>query len=133
VHEASIAYNIIQIAIKVATENKAKKINRITIVVGELNFLDLEALKFAFEVLVENTMAEKAELGIKLVPAKFKCLKCGEEWEFSSSKIMNNAVNKIHFTPELIVDYLKCPRCNSNEFEIINGKELYVENIEVTI
>jgi len=133
VHEASIAQNIIQIAVKVAMENNAKKIHKITIVVGELHFLDLEALKFAFQVLSENTLAEKAELNVKLSPAKFKCSNCGEEWEFSLSKIGDNAIGKLHFTPDLIINFLKCPRCNSSEFEITSGKELYVENIEVTV
>ena len=129
-HEASIAQNIIEIAIRISGKYNAKKINRITIVVGELNFLDYEALKFAFKALSENTPIENAELIIEEAPAKFKCLKCDYEWTISLSKYKNDKA--LHFAPELILGFLECPKCKSNEIEIIGGRELYVKDIELT-
>ena len=132
-HEATIANNIIQIAMRIAQKNNAKRVHRISIIVGELRLIDFDALKFAFKVLSEDVpILEKAKLEIKSKPAKFKCLKCGEEWGFSSkAEIGEENIDKIHFTPDLIVNYLKCPKCGFNDFEIINGKELYIEEIEV--
>lgn len=133
-HEATIANNIIQIAIKVAEKNRAKKVNRISIIAGELQLLDFEALKFAFKALSQDIpLLEKTKLEITCKPAKFKCLKCGEEWSLKRTTQLNeDNISRIHFTPDLIVNYLKCPKCGFNDFTIINGKELYVKEIEIT-
>ncbi len=131
VHEASIAQNIIDIAIKIASEHKARKVNKIVIVVGELNFLDLDALKFAFQVLSEKTMLESAELIIELKPAKFKCLKCGSEWSASLAELKDKV--ELHFTPELVLNFLECPNCKSYEVEIEGGRELYIKDIELVV
>ena len=48
-HETGIAQSILDIAIKTALENGAKKINNVAVKVGKMNAIDEASLRFAFD------------------------------------------------------------------------------------
>ncbi|MEF3255703.1 MAG: hydrogenase maturation nickel metallochaperone HypA [Deferribacterales bacterium] len=111
-HEASIAENILEIAIDTALKNGAKKIVSINLQIGKLSAIDNSALVTAFDVIKEGTIANEAVLNIENIPIIGKCNECGDESEYE----------------EL---YFKCKRCGSFDMSLISGEELSIKDIEV--
>lgn len=111
-HELSITQNILDIALKQAP-NGDTKIKKISLKIGEFTFVDPECVRFYFEQISKDTIAESASLDIERLPLKVKCAGCGKE------------------NPLLKADEFICPDCGSNNVEITSGRELFVESIEV--
>jgi hydrogenase nickel incorporation protein HypA/HybF len=111
-HEYSIALNIIDIASKTAKDAGATKINEVELEVGILSGVVIEALEFALESAIKNTLLENAKININRIKARAKCNNCNTEFE----------------PGDLIAE---CPVCSSFDFKIINGRELRVKSINV--
>ena len=75
-HEVSIMQNVLDIAIAEAQKKGAAKIDSLTLTIGELSGVIPEALEFAFEVLIQGTIAENAQLEINSIPVVCFCSKC---------------------------------------------------------
>lgn len=113
-HELGIMTGVMEAAETAARDAGADRIMRIDLSVGEMTEAIEDALQFAFEALSEGTLADGATLEIKMVKPKSCCLECGLEYEhdrFSRT----------------------CPECDSFATELIAGKELQIDSIEVDI
>jgi len=111
-HEMAIAQGILDIAIDNAGQHDAKQIKSIRIQVGKMTEVEPEALRFCFGVLAEGTMAAGAQLDIVIKPLIGLCRDCRLEF----------AIDRYRFL---------CPSCDSLGVEIISGRELQVEYLEV--
>lgn len=111
-HEQSIVEPMLAMVLEKAEAANAKRVRRIYLVVGELSGVEEHAVEFYFGFLGQNTIADKAELFFMNVPAELKCRNCGTVFSFQNRK-------------------LNCPECNQKKVEIISGRELYLDSIEV--
>jgi hydrogenase nickel incorporation protein HypA/HybF len=111
-HEQSIVESLLTVALENAAKAKASQILKINVVIGELSGVVEEAMDFYFGFLRENTIASQASLGFTRVPARLRCRKCNIEF------IAEN------------LDF-RCPSCKETQVEIIGGRELYIESLEV--
>jgi len=111
-HEQSIVESLLALALEHAEKAKANKILRIYLVVGELSGVLAEAVEFYFSFLSRDTIAAQASLFFMHTPAQLRCRNC----------------NTI-FMPERL--NLNCPNCKERQVEIISGRELYIDNMEV--
>jgi hydrogenase nickel incorporation protein HypA/HybF len=112
VHELAITESILDIALAHAREAKATRISRINLVIGEMTGVAEPCVRFYLGFLTRGTAAEQAEINVRRVPATVRCRACGEHFEVVESK-------------------WDCPRCEGTNTEIIGGRELLVESIEV--
>ena len=110
-HEISIAYDIVKIAVENAISNNIKKVERIFMQIGAFACVDRDSLDFAFKSISRNTPCEGAILEVEEIPSKAKCENCKEEFY-------------IDYTNKL------CPNCNAYSNNIISGYELVVLEIE---
>ena len=111
-HELAITNSILDIVLKEAEKAEAQRVGRITMVIGEMTGVVADSVQFYFDFLSKGTPAEEATLSFRMVPIKAQCRSCSKLFE----------------TREL--DWI-CPDCGGNSLEIIAGKELFVESIEV--
>lgn len=111
-HELSIAMSIIEISEKNAIENNATKISSLTLQVGKLSGIVMEALETAMISAKKNTMLHDAQINYDLILGKSKCEECGNEFD----------------TEDI---YTLCPKCNSFKTTIIQGKELHLASIDI--
>ncbi|MEA3497279.1 MAG: hydrogenase maturation nickel metallochaperone HypA [Bacteroidota bacterium] len=111
-HELSIATNIVEIAEVNVKKNNGKSVSEIEIEIGNLSGVVQEALDFAMDVAFENTVLENAKIKIIKIQAKAKCKNCLHEFEVQD-----------FFSP--------CPKCNSFNPEILQGKELKVKSLVI--
>jgi hydrogenase nickel incorporation protein HypA/HybF len=111
-HEQSIVESLLSLALEKAEKAKANRIIRIYLVVGEFSGVVEEAVDFYFSFLSKNTIAADASLFYNHIPAQLRCRNCDEI-----------------FTPEKL-DF-HCPKCKEQQVEIVAGRELYIDSLEV--
>lgn len=111
-HELAIAQGILDIVLSTAVGYNATRILGVKVIVGELTGTVPEALEFGFAALAKGTMAESACLSIRIIPLTGHCRECGSE----------SSIDKYSFA---------CASCGSHAMEIITGRELKVESVEV--
>ena len=111
-HETSIAKNLLEIILEKAKECNANRITKINLKLGEFSGINEHSLKFAFENIIQRTIAKDSTLNINKIPLLGKCRKCEQEFE----------INKTDFS---------CPNCGSLKLDIISGEDIYIDNIEI--
>ncbi len=124
-HEVSIAERIIEVVSEEARRRGARKVSEVTIRVGVAALVDVEALLFALKFLSTGTILEGASFKVRSSPLVLKCVDCGEEWRIESVSGDTYA----HIMPEEFYKALTCPKCGSNNVEIIDGTDIIVEAI----
>ncbi|MEM1549163.1 MAG: hydrogenase nickel incorporation protein HypA [Candidatus Methanomethylicia archaeon] len=128
-HEWALAEAVVNTIIKFAEENKLKEVKEVVIKIGELQQVDLEVFKFALlELKVEKGLAN-ADFKMEIVKAKMKCIKCGFSWTFEGEELEDSVKEAIHFIPEASHAFIKCPKCRSPDFEIIDGRGIWIDSI----
>ncbi len=111
-HELSIAMGIVRIAEEAARKNGADAVKAIDLEIGSLSGVEIESLNFAWPMAVQNSVLEKAEKRIHIIPARAECLECQTRFDIENL-----------FDP--------CPRCGSHFIQVLQGKEMRVKSIEI--
>ena len=111
-HEYAVTRNIVDIAVKEAAAAGAGSITEIRLVIGDLSSIIDESVSMYFEIISKGTAAEGARLLFKRVPAGMRCNKCGYHYDKPRSGF-------------------ECPRCLSTGTLTGEGREFYVESLEV--
>lgn len=110
-HEATLAENILNIALEAAEQNHAAKIFKVGLTLGEMAGVEVEALTLSFDVLKKNTPADSAELVIKRVPIQATCNKCGKTFRLANYNFFCpecDGVLILKSGRELLVDFVDC-------------------------
>jgi hydrogenase nickel incorporation protein HypA/HybF len=111
-HEFSITQSILSIVLEKADEARASKVSKINLVIGELSGIVDECVEFYFGFLSKDTAADGAVLSFHRPQAQLSCRTCGTVFSPANGK-------------------WSCPGCQGLNVDIIAGKELHVESIEV--
>jgi len=108
VHELALIESVVD---AVAERLGDERVALVRLAIGELAGVDLEALRFCFEVCTKDTTLAGAELDIRSVEARARCKRCGTE----------------HVPRSLAAP---CP-CGSFDRELLAGAELRLVEVEV--
>lgn len=112
-HEMGIALQIIDIAAaSIPADMKDAKIEKVNLKIGKLAAVVPESLKFCFNVAVKDTRLEGAALFIEEIPVLARCQDCDTEWTIDGPAF-------------------SCENCKSGNLDIISGRELDIESIEI--
>jgi hydrogenase nickel incorporation protein HypA/HybF len=130
-HEWDLAEAIVATALEYAKKNGAMKIVKIVVVLGELQAVDPDILRFAMDRVRENTLAAEAEISFVDEHAEFACRVCVHRWTLCEDALDDEAREDIHFVPEVVHAFLKCPACGSRDFEVVSGRGVYIQVMEV--
>ena len=128
-HEWALAEGVITTAQKFAEENGLTKVTEVIIMIGELQQIDHDVLEFTFEHL-KTELFKDAKFILKTQPAMFKCRACGNEWSFEAQGLTEEISEAIHFVPEMAHVYIKCTECESPDFEVSQGRGVWLETIK---
>jgi hydrogenase nickel incorporation protein HypA/HybF len=74
------AQSLFEHVIRIAEKNKAKKVSKISLEMGELLLINPEQLEFCFKVLINGSVLKDVELDIEFVKPLVKCMACGREY-----------------------------------------------------
>lgn len=110
-HEVSLAERMLRIALDAAAAHGGGRVARARLLLGALSGAEAETLRFAFEIAARGTAADGCVLEVVRVPARLRCPSCGGEHE-----------------GELLEP---CPVCGGVGFEVLQGRELRLESIDL--
>jgi hydrogenase nickel incorporation protein HypA/HybF len=128
-HEWALAEAVIAAALQVAEKEELREVKEVKIKVGELQQIELDILEFALSQL-KPPKFEHTKFSIQVAKAELKCRVCGYKWFFEKEKMDENAAEAIHFVPEIAHVYIKCPKCGSPDFEMLEGRGVWLESIK---
>ena len=127
-HEWALAEGIISTATRIAEEESLAKITQVNVMVGELQQIEHDVLIFAIEQL-RSPLLKDAKFVFETVHAKLKCRACREEWTYGPEVMEESISEAIHFVPEMAHVYIKCPKCKSPDFEILEGRGVWLGSV----
>ena len=110
-HEFSIVQNIIDIVSATAKANHVLNVQSVEVEVGKASGVIREAMEFAWEAAVKDTLLRGALLKIIERPLSVRCNSCGTTYDPCDT-------------------YENCPGCGDINPQIISGQELRVIAIE---
>ena len=120
-HEFSRTSQIVEAVLSEAEKQGAAKVIEVEVEIGDLTFLGLEQVRFAYKILTEKTMAENSKLAIKEIKGRGKCNDCGYEGPLSYLD-----------DPQFHVSFptFNCPRCGK-PLSISAGRECIIKRIRI--
>lgn len=77
-HEISLLESVLETLESQAQQQDFKQVKQITLEIGALSCVAVDALRFGFDVVMKNSLAENAELVIIEIAGKGQCSKCGQ-------------------------------------------------------
>ncbi|MFX1486425.1 MAG: hydrogenase nickel incorporation protein HypA [Promethearchaeota archaeon] len=135
-HEWALAEAVITTALKVSREKGLEKVSRITVKIGKLQQVELDLFRFAIGEIkkTQGPTLEKADIEIEIEEAVLECRACHKKWLFKESleRLRPDDAEAIHFIPEVAHVYIRCPECNSPDFEVLKGRGVWIASIEGT-
>jgi hydrogenase nickel incorporation protein HypA/HybF len=128
-HEWALAEAVISSALDFSKENRLKEIKEITVALGELQQIDREVFDFALKEIMKSKGLD-FRVVLRRKKSLLKCKRCNDEWSFDSGKLGEQEKESIHFIPELVHDYQRCPKCGSPDFKILKGRGVWLDSIK---
>ncbi len=111
-HEMSICQSILQTLEEQARLQNFSRVERVCLEIGPLSGVEIEALKFGFDVVMRDSLAAEARLEIIECPAEAWCLPCAA-------------------TVRIAERFDACPHCGSHQLQVTGGEELRIKELEV--
>ncbi len=129
VHEWALAESIV-LYIK---QQGYASIKKLRVSIGVLQSIDKEILEYALRELAHEYGVKIGEVELVDEYLLLKCSICGFEWSINPGEISEDVREAVHFIPEAIYAYYRCPRCGSLDYNIVKGRgvsEITVETHE---
>ncbi|QKV17319.1 hydrogenase maturation nickel metallochaperone HypA [Oricola thermophila] len=111
-HEMSICESILNVLKDQAREQEFESVNRVCLEIGPLSGVEVEALRFGFDVVMRGSIADGAKLDIVETEGAAFCLACGKQVVIAAR-------------------YDPCPECGSHQLQVTGGDELRIKELEV--
>lgn len=111
-HEMSLCESVLQILEENAKRQEFDAVKTVWLEIGELSGVEVEAMRFSFEVVTRGTLADHARLEIIAVPGEAWCMQC-------SKKV------------SVMQRFDACPDCGSYQLQVTAGDEMKIKELEV--
>lgn len=111
-HEMSLAEGVLQIIEDYREREPFSAVRSVVLEIGELSTVEVESLRFCFDAVVRDSVAQGAVLEIQRVPGTAFCMPCGKS-----------------ITIQTLYD--PCPECGSYQVQPTGGTEMRVKELQV--
>jgi hydrogenase nickel incorporation protein HypA/HybF len=111
-HEMSLAEGVLQLIEDSAKTQDFSRVKTVWLEIGQLAGVEVEAMKFCFDAVVRDSIAQNAELVIIELPGQAWCMQCSE-------------------TVQVHALYDECPKCGGHQLQVTGGNEMRVKELDV--
>ena len=111
-HEMSLAEGVLQIIDDAARAQSFSRVKTVWLEIGQLAGVEIESIRFCFDVVVRDSIAHDARLEIIETPGQAWCLHCAE-------------------TVQVQALFDACPKCGSHQVQVTGGNEMRVKELDV--
>jgi len=112
VHEMSLAESVLEIVRDAARSQGFSRVKTVWLEIGQLAGVEPEAMRFCFDVVTRETLADAARLEIVATPGQGWCMICGRPVPIAAR-------------------FDACPDCGSYQVQPTGGMEMRVRELEV--
>jgi hydrogenase nickel incorporation protein HypA/HybF len=120
-HEFSRTSQIVDAVLSEAEKEDAVKVIEVELEIGDLTFLGIEQVRFAYKILTDKTIAKDSKLKIDKISGRGRCDSCGYDGPLSY-------LDDEQF--HIIVPTFNCPRCGK-PLSISAGRECVIKRIRI--
>jgi len=111
-HEMALAEGVRAIVDQTARAHHARRVKLVRLEVGALATVEVDALRFAFDVVKHGSSADDARLEIVATEGRAWCLRCSQPVAIERR---GDA----------------CPQCGSHQLQVTGGEQMRVLDIEI--
>ena len=111
-HEMALASSVLQIVEDTARRHGAPRVSAVRLEIGRLSHVEPEALRFSFDVVTRDSLADGARLEIVATDGTAWCMRCS-----------------VSVALERLGD--PCPCCGSYQLQVTGGDDMRVKDIEI--
>jgi hydrogenase nickel incorporation protein HypA/HybF len=111
-HEMSLADGVLRVIEDSAKANRFSRVKTVWLEIGALSGVEVEAMRFCFDAVMKDTLADGARLEIVTPEGQGLCLACGK-------------------TVTIQQRYDPCPLCAGYPVKPTGGMEMRVKELEV--
>jgi hydrogenase nickel incorporation protein HypA/HybF len=111
-HELAITESILEIAVRHAEAQNAKRITDLHIVMGQWASVVDDSVQFYWDMISDGTIAKGATLHFERIQTELTCLDCGKIYQPLSETLL-------------------CPNCQSTRLKVTKGEEFRLDSIEI--
>ena len=111
-HEMSLAEGVLQLIEDAARDQGFDSVRTVWLEIGQMSSVEPEAMRFCFDAVTRDSIAEGAILEIIDTPGTGWCMACA-------------------LTVPMQARYDPCPRCGSYQVQATGGTEMRVKELEV--
>jgi len=111
-HEMSLCESVLRIIEAEAPAQGFSRVSRVCLEIGRLAGVEVDAMRFGFDVVTAGSLAAGARLDIERVSGMAWCFACEVE-------------------VEVVQRFDACPRCGGYQLEVTRGDEMRIKELEV--
>jgi len=110
-HELALSQSIVDLVVECARKEDLQTITRVVVEVGVAAGVERDALRFCFDIVAAETLAQRAELVIDTISLQARCQNCA--YDFEPARLVSS-----------------CPRCGNSSCTLVRGRELRVKSFD---
>lgn len=111
-HEMSLCESVLDILQDNAKSQGFERVKIVWLEIGALSGVEPEAMRFCFDAITRNTLADRAKLEIIMVPGDAWCMQCSK-------------------TVQVEQRFDLCPECGSYQLQVTSGEDMRIKELEV--
>jgi hydrogenase nickel incorporation protein HypA/HybF len=111
-HEMSLCEGVLRILEDHAKSQGFARVKTVRLEIGGLSGVEPEAMRFCFDAVMRDTLADHADLEIIEIPGRAWCMQCAKTVQV-----------RRRFDP--------CPDCGSYQLQVTGGDEMRIKELEV--
>ncbi|MEA3413397.1 MAG: hydrogenase maturation nickel metallochaperone HypA [Pseudomonadota bacterium] len=111
-HELSLCEGVLQVLEDSARTQGYTRVKTVWLEIGCLSGVEVEAMRFGFDVVTNGTLADNARLEVIEVAGEAWCMRCSK-------------------TVSVAQRFDACPDCGSYQLQVTGGDEMKIKELEV--
>ena len=111
-HEMSLAEGVLQLIEDAARKQEFERVTAVWLEIGQLSGVEVEAMKFCFDAVTRDSIADGARLEIIALPGIGWCMACAKPVPMTEV-------------------FGECPQCGGYQLQVTGGTEMRVKELEV--
>jgi len=111
-HEMSLCEGVLRILEDNAQSQGFERVKTVWLEIGGLAGVELEAMRFCFDAVMHDSLAQGARLEIIETPGQAWCMQCAKNVEVKQR-------------------FDQCPDCGSYQLQVTGGDEMKIKELEV--
>ena len=111
-HEMALAEGVLQLIEDASRQQDFSRVTAVWLEIGQLSGVEVEAMKFCFDAVTRDSVADGARLEIIALPGVGWCMDCSK----------NLPMTEV---------FGECPQCGGHRMQVTGGTEMRVKELEV--